>query len=112
MSYGLPRANEYEDEILLLKSRAEKAEAQLKVSEEARQNSVLCMVESNRLALEDQARAEKAEAKINKYHHEMMEAQMFIRDNGHTPSFIEYRKRYNPSASAKASPTDDDLKRD
>ena len=56
-------------------------------------------------------RAEKAEAKINKYHHEMMEAQMFIRDNGHTPSFIEYRKRYDPSASTQ-SPNDDDLKRE
>jgi hypothetical protein len=56
-------------------------------------------------------RLEEAEAKINKYHHEMMEAQMFIRDNGHTPSFIEYRKRYDPSASQRC-PTDDDLKRD
>jgi hypothetical protein len=50
---------------------------------------------------------EKAEAKINKYHHEMMEAQMFIRDNGHSPAYIEYRKRFNPSASAKASALDD-----
>lgn len=44
------------------RERAEKAEAKLKVSEEARQNAVLCMMEANRLALEDQARAEKAEA--------------------------------------------------
>jgi hypothetical protein len=43
-------------------ARAEKAEAKLKASEESRKNAVLCMMESNRLANEDQARAEKAEA--------------------------------------------------
>lgn len=34
------------------------------------------------------------EAETNKYHRKMMEAQMFIRDTGHSPSYLEYRKRY------------------
>jgi len=57
----IQKSHEYEMSLL---TRAEKAEAKLKASEEARQNAVLCMMEANHLALEDQARAEKAEAKL------------------------------------------------
>jgi chromosome segregation ATPase len=63
MSYGLTRAHEYEDEILLLKARAERAEAQIeelkKLSSHGNGEILLGWMDAHKKAMD---RLEKAEA--------------------------------------------------
>ena len=65
MSYGMTRAHEYEDEILLLKARAEKAEAERdelkKLSSHGNGEILLGWMNAHKKAMD---RLEKAEASV------------------------------------------------
>ena len=131
MSYGLPRAHEYEDEILLLKARAEKAEeetqawrtiamnhldmrdqAESKVEELKKLSShnngeiLLGWMDAHRKAMDQ---LEKAEAKIKELEHYKHMIEYTIE---YAPPYIanvvkEELEKHNPSASTQASALDD-----
>ena len=67
MSYGMTRAHEYEDEILLLKARAEKAEAERdelkKLSSHGNGEILLGWMDAHRKAMD---KLEKAEDRVKR----------------------------------------------